>query len=162
MFITLPSDVDDPRWNATNTRAQYQTTLAKPLQIKVPVRACVYSIIYPKDWAYEGDSPPPADSRFFLASNLFRHRDLIGTLDRRISHVAPPQASGEDAIFAFLPEPAQANAQSAECNKPFLEYHALLPGPDIRDISVSIKDSLGRPIIFKKGTVVVTIHIKPQ
>ena len=158
LFIILPSDVDDPVWGDTNTRSSYRTTLAQPLHIEGSgSRASVYSVVYPKDWAFR-KGVPTADSRFFVTCNLFKQRAMIVRLDQRVSHVTPQLAS-QGAIFAFLPEPAESNGESVEYVKAFPEYHKLLPGPKLRHLDISVIDSNGVTIDFKRGTVVVTLHI---
>ena len=158
MLLTLVSSVDDPRYNDTNTRARFTTPLAQPLRLRGPFsRACVYSVICPRDWAY-ADGPPAADSRFILSCDVFRSRALIGHLDHRIASPGPLN----DAIFAFVPEPAQSNSQSKEYTKQFLEWHRLNPGPDLHTITVAITDSAGKDIVFNKGTVIVTLDLQQQ
>ena len=159
MFIILPSDVQDKTWLATNTIASYQTTLSEPINRPPPLgrRACVYSVTYPCNWAYQGGSPPKQDVQFYVSVSIFDYRAVIGP---RLDHVRRSNA-GQDAIFAFVPEPPKpGQAGSYNCVKNYLVYHRLLPGPDIRTVSVTISDCLGRPVDFKSGTAVVTLHIE--
>ena len=160
MYVTLISNVLDPVHMTTNTRASFTTTLGRPLKFTRPKRVCVHQVVYPMQWDFQGGSPPNADARFFVKCDLFRYKATIGQLDRHISHVGPP-CLGQDAIFAFVPEPARTDGLGSHfCLKEFEEYFTIGGIADLNEIRVDIVDSSGKPIDFKTGSVILTLIIE--
>ena len=157
MYITLPSNVDAPSYNATNTRSHYITPLEQPLVLQSPYKIRVAEILYPLDWAYANGNAPGKDQRFFLSCDLFDGKRLanegayVGGSGCAVRH---------SAIFAWVPEEASSGYKTDSVLKGFNDWYWVDCSIPVTRVRVQIQDYKGRYITFKNGTVIVTLKIQ--
>ena len=157
--LTLISSLDAPAYNKENTKGCFWTPLQQEVVFNSRTRLCISSVVCPVNWAFQ-EPPPKYDGRFFLACDLFDRRALIGP--QKVSHLAGPKTKvGHKAVFAFVPEDAEANSRSFPVVKNFSEWYTIEPGPPIRTVYCKLTDCEDREIVFKRpsGPLIVEIEI---
>ena len=157
--LTLISSLDAPAYNANNSKGQFWTPLQQEVVFNSRTRLRVSSVACPVNWAFQ-EPAPKHDGRFFLACDLFDRRVLIGP--QRLSHVAGPTSKvGHKAVYAFVPEDAEASSRSFPVVKNFDEWFTIQPGPPIRTVHCRLTDCEDREILFKSpsGPLILDIEI---
>lgn len=158
--LTLISSLDAPAYNVSNSKGQFWTPLQQEVVFHTRTRLRISSVICPVNWAFQ-HPPPRHDGRFFLACDLFERRALTGP--QMVSHVAGPKTKvGHKAVYAFVPEDAEASSRSFHVVKNFDEWYTIEPGPPIRTVHCRLTDCEDREIVFKSpsGPLILEIEIK--